>query len=47
MRSVAWNNDCLVGEGEETVVDGGKEFADVASRKVGTADGTGEESVSG
>ena len=46
-RSVAWDHDCFVGEGEEAVVDGGQELAGVAAGKVGAADGAGEEGVAG
>jgi hypothetical protein len=41
-------DDCdLIGEGEETVVDGGDELAGVAAGEVGAADGAGEKGVSG
>jgi hypothetical protein len=43
---VARDHDCFVREGEETIVNGGQEFACVASGKVSAADGAGEEGVS-
>jgi hypothetical protein len=44
---VAWNDGDLVGEGEETLVDGGEEFVGIASGEIGAAHGAGEEGVSG
>jgi hypothetical protein len=44
---VAGDDDYLVGESEQTVVDGGQNLAGVATGEIGAADGAGEEGVSG
>lgn len=44
---MAWDDGDVVGEGEETLVDGSEKLVGVASGQVGTAYGAGEEGVSG
>lgn len=47
LSAMAGNDGNLIGEGEERVVDGLDEFFFVASGKIGTTYGAGEEGVSG
>ena len=44
---MAGDDDCLVGESEETVLDGADQSTGVATREIGTADAAGEQGVAG
>jgi hypothetical protein len=45
--TVAWDDSRLVGQGEQSVVEGAEDLAAVAAGEVGATDGAGEERVAG
>jgi len=45
--AVAWNDDGIVGQGQDAVVQGAHDFLEGSSREIGASDAAGEQGIAG